>query len=1166
MSGTSSQWASACVCDPNFYMDGTGTCKSCPIGKSSSVGTTSIAGCLELICKQNQYRVTTPRLECRNCPAGSYSYSGSTSVNQCISIVCPGGHYLEESTSICQWCPQGTTSKAGSVGAASCVAAPNSPPTIVCPDDVISNTTTVTYSTPVWKDDNTTGITLNLTGPTSGSRFPVGCTPLQYSVTDAEGLTASCNFTVCVDLLPPVIQCTNVISRVNDTSMKSNLSWIPPTASDDVDKVVRVTQSSGPAPGSTFSYGVTEIGYTAQDKAGNIGVCTMLIVLDNTPPYWVRKCPIRIESETTKVTYQEPRAEDDSFRFEVTLMEGFRSGAVFPRGKTQVVWMAKDAAANSIVCGFTVYVDDTPPTIKCPSSFPTKDSVMSFPQPEILDNLDSHPQLMQTAGPTRGSSLTEGVHRVVFGAVDAAGNSAFCSFNVTVDFSPPELVCPPDMASVRQTPQYQVPVVEDVDLNVKLLQVEGPGPEGYFSDGDNTISYTAVDWLGHTTTCSFVVTIDDTAPVLKCPPSFTSNVLPPAFIEPKPSDPTVKVEAVAGLPITEGDNLIVFRATDKVHDVTCAFTITVDIRPPTLVCSSDIYSKSAVVNYPAPTCVDDRLGVKLEFLTPGLYSGAVFPYGKNVVKYRAVDQAGNEAFCQFSVVIDTERPKIICPRSITSTRAVVAYRAVNASDDSGSVDVSLVRGFESGAKFPPGETMVVYRAVDGAGNSEDCSFSVVVDTQPPQIVCPQDKVFPVGAKVLYDPPLVTDNRPGFRMAMLEGLESGSQFPPGVTEMTFQVVDAIGLSAKCNFRIFLDAEPPQISCPSNIFTHKSTVIYEPPVGVDNAPGAVTELVSGFSSASTFPLDEYVLNVFEVTDQVGLKASCNFTVFVDSQVPNISCPANMVTNKREVNYQMPEVSDNIGGWSLTLDTGLPSGVEFAVGQTMVKYTVTDRAGLTNQCSFVVYVDFVLPTIECPPDVFAENGIANYNPPVGSDDISGAVTVMTAGRPSQGDRFPLNSTTLVEYTVTDLAGNSDSCSFFVHTDLRTLNVSCPKDIVMAPGPLTDLQEPVGLEGRSLDVQLVGVSPGQVLTKPGIYNANYRVRDQFGFETTCPFKIEVHDGKPDIRCPRDIYQSDAKVEYSVTATSRLEGTITTILIEGLPSGETFPQGDLFAKLLFLL
>ena len=82
-------------------------------------------------------------------------------------------------------------------------------------------------------------------------------------------------------------------------------------------------------------------------------------------------------------------------------MEGFRSGAVFPRGKTQVVWMAKDAAANSIVCGFTVYVDDTPPTIKCPSSFPTKDSVMSFPQPEILDNLDSHPQLMVSVAAAR---------------------------------------------------------------------------------------------------------------------------------------------------------------------------------------------------------------------------------------------------------------------------------------------------------------------------------------------------------------------------------------------------------------------------------------------------------------------------------------------------------------------------------------------------------------------------------------------------------------------------------------------------------------------------------------------------------------------------------------------------------------------------------------------
>ena len=57
--------------------------------------------------------------------------------------------------------------------------------------------------------------------------------------------------------------------------------------------------------------------------------------------------------------------------------------------------------------------------------------------------------------------------------------------------------------------------------------------------------------------------------------------------------------------------------------------------------------------------------------------------------------------------------------------AVVTWDAVTASDNSGSA--TLTSNFQSGDKFPIGNTIVVYNATDPNGNSATAKFKVTVN-------------------------------------------------------------------------------------------------------------------------------------------------------------------------------------------------------------------------------------------------------------------------------------------------------------------------------------------------------------------------------------------------------------------------------------------------------
>ncbi|MFN8394957.1 MAG: HYR domain-containing protein [Bacteroidia bacterium] len=129
---------------------------------------------------------------------------------------------------------------------------------------------------------------------------------------------------------------------------------------------------------------------------------------------------------------------------------GLASGAAFPVGTTTNTFRVTDAAGNTATCSFTVTISDSElPTITCPSNITGNNDpgqcskVVSFAAAVGADNCPGQVTI-QTAGLSSGLAFPVGTATNTFRVTDAAGNTATCSFTVTIsDTELPTITCPP---------------------------------------------------------------------------------------------------------------------------------------------------------------------------------------------------------------------------------------------------------------------------------------------------------------------------------------------------------------------------------------------------------------------------------------------------------------------------------------------------------------------------------------------------------------------------------------------------------------------------------------------------------------------------------------------------------------------------------------------------
>ncbi len=261
--------------------------------------------------------------------------------------------------------------------------------------------------------------------------------------------------------------------------------------------------------------------------------------------------------------------------------------------------------------------------------------------------------------------------------------------------------------------------------------------------------------------------------------------------------------------------------------------------------------------------------------------------------------------------------------------------------------VYTVTAYFNGAIPLPGGTVNVDDG-DYLPSSTEGALNVVtlvVDDQPPQIICPADLIIPAQPElctaVATYAPTVSDDYPGATFECSP--PSGLTFPRGTNLVTCVATDLAGNTNACVFNVIVvDTQPPAmavvvgtnapVACPGNISVpadpNKPTAMV--PISVtatDNCPDPVNVSVNTVSG-SNFPIGTTLVNCV-AADISGNATTCSFTVTVnDTQPPNILLLSAYPSVLSPPNHQMVPVtitvsaSDNSGGSVASSITGVAS----------------------------------------------------------------------------------------------------------------------------------------------------------------------------------------------------------------------------------------------------
>lgn len=262
----------------------------------------------------------------------------------------------------------------------------------------------------------------------------------------------------------------------------------------------------------------------------------------------------------------------------------------------------------------------------------------------------------------------------------------------------------------------------------------------------------------------------------------------------------------------------------------------------------------------------------------------------NEILFTVTDVNNNKSSMLIKVVVkDSIPPSIInCPSTIyANTDSASCTASINWSlptaKDSCGID-SLVSNFSPNDDFPIGSTIVQYIAYDSYGNTDSCSFTVIVsDKEKPQLTnCPQDLFVNTYAGSCYaivnwTMPTATDN------CMLDSLVSNfspnDTFEIGLHQIMYIAYDSYMNRDTCIFNITVeDNEAPVLNCQSDTLICDPLFHFDSPSYTENCFSTVSfSQIEGLPSGSTYPIG-LTQNVFVAIDSSGNSDTCSFTVTV------------------------------------------------------------------------------------------------------------------------------------------------------------------------------------------------------------------------------------------------------------------------------------------------
>ena len=455
-------------------------------------------------------------------------------------------------------------------------------------------------------------------------------------------------------------------------------------------------------------------------------------------------------------------------------------------GTYTITYTATDSAGNTTLRTRTITVlDTTPPVVTCPPNITVNNdagqcsAVVNF----TVTATDTCGSATVLSTPPSGSTFPKGTTIVNSIATDSHGNTASCSFTVTViDNQAPVISTPASISQSTDPGQCSAVVtfpVAATDNCPGVTVSASPASGTVFAKGVTTVTLTATDAVGNVTTSTFTVTVTDNQPPTI--PVAASNLT----VECDGLGNTSQLNAwlanhggasasdnCPGVSWTQnftaqsngcgntGLATVIFTATDasgNVSTTTATFTI-VDTTAPSittpasnLTVESDGAGNTAQLNawiasHGGASASDICAGVTWTHNFAALSDGCGAT-GTATVIFTATDECGNASITTATFTIIDTTPPAISPLASSSTVEtdgagntaqlnawLASSGGASATDVGGSVTWTHNFTALSDGCGATGTATVIFTATDECGNASITTATfTIIDTTPPAI-------------------------------------------------------------------------------------------------------------------------------------------------------------------------------------------------------------------------------------------------------------------------------------------------------------------------------------------------------------------------------------------------------------------------------------------------
>lgn len=712
--------------------------------------------------------------------------------------------------------------------------ADNEPPIIACPEPItvgndpyMCSAVITDLGTPVADDNCGVAFITNDAPPI----FNVGQTTVTWTVTDVNGNSNTCEQLVTVvDDEAPLISCYDNEIVYVPTSFNSIDYPFNETFFDDNCAVTdfvwtmsgattRSSSSSGinPLGEQSLNIGTTTIQIMVRDGAGNETDCSFNINVEQVddptaicPGDIYLGCnPSDFPANLGEMNYYMEAGWELYSETSVLGNETAVSGAdcVYERTRTYTAtfrfyWWIFHLDTKVITCTrtYTYKKDTEAPSLSGvpPDATVEYNNIPTAPTVTVSDNCDAGTSLTYSQSSTQNPDVNHSGHynytiTRTWEAIDDCENTTTSSQVITVqDTQAPQITCPDNVEEAAGpgicTRQLTIPnpVVSD---NGKLQSLtwtmsgatEASSPttginylgQQLFNPGETSVTYTATDVSGRTSTCSFTVAIlDEEAPLVNCPVGVTASCVKDI---PLPATTLAEFIALGGTVsdnCTTNDNLIfsweddvtdkkdainpcevvrtytITDESDNVASCTQTFTISDATAPVIVDCPDDITDSAdenceKILTIAAPTNFTDGCGfgdvtVYHAYTIDGSLIEAAggildiaFPKGTTIITWSFEDECGNTGTCEQAITIeDNTAPTASCPVSQqldaegNCSALLVDYTTllIGLNDNCDADPTVTQRPVVNTEVFADTEIWLIY--ADEDGNQDSCSFMV----------------------------------------------------------------------------------------------------------------------------------------------------------------------------------------------------------------------------------------------------------------------------------------------------------------------------------------------------------------------------------------------------------------------------------------------------------